>query len=315
MRTSSTKDFLKSQDRRDAFYKREMEAWKGLPSHIQDHVPPPMKPKDVMLNNGHVDAVLYGLLPGIKDITRAEALRNNFLMQNREKHWRTQKLEASVLAQERMRSKRREMRQNHIAAGIAGEFPHKTMSAEHVTNTHVNFQTHRHDTQYLKNLQALIEKRHQHQEPGERVHVPRVEILSDDAAGDDDCVRDDEGSRQKKRTRHQVFEDGFVLFTDADDDGDGVPVGEENPFQHDDNTNSSPIGGGGDAFFMAADDDTTRPARSMASSFSSSHDLLSSRPLQQQQRIALTGTKKKKKTVDRRTAAALVDDMLDDDDD
>ena len=321
MRTGRTKDFLKSQDRRDAFYKREMEAWKSLPSHIQDHVPPPMKPKDVMLNNGHVDAVLYGLLPGITDITKAEALRNNFLMQNKEKHWRTQKLEASVRARERMRSERREKRQNHIEAGIRGEFPHKSMLAEHVTNTHVNFQTHRRQTQYLKDLQDLMEKRQQQQDPGERVHMPRVEILSDDDDGGGPTLRnedaDDYGDTRRKKHHkqaHQIFEDGFVLFTDGDDDG---CVAREDPFQqqqqhHDDNTNSSPTGAGLFAP-MAVDDEATRPARSMGSS-SSSHDFFGmSRPhLPQQQRIAPTGSKKKKRTADRRTAAALVDDMLED---
>lgn len=315
LRTGRTKDFLKSQDRRDAFYKREMEAWKGLPQHIQDHVPPPMKPKDVMLNNGHVDAVLYGLLPGItapEDVTRAEALRNNFLMQNREKHWRTQKLEASVRERERMRSERREKRQNYINAGIPGEFPHKSMLAEHVTSTHVNFQTRRHQTQYLKDLQDLLEKRQQQQDPSERVHVPRVEILNDDDNDDDVGSKhpdDDDDADGTRKKRHHIFEDGFVLFTEG---GAVEAMEEEDPFQHqhDDNTNSSPTGAG--FFTIAGDDEATRPARSMASS-SSSHDFFGPPKAQhQQKRIAPTGSKKKKRTTDRRTAAALVDDMLDD---
>lgn len=316
-RTGQSKNFLKSQDRRDAFYKREVEAYKKLPKHIRDRVPEPLKPKEIMLRNGHVDHMLYGLMPGIapEDVSRAEEIRNNFLAQNREKHWRTQKLEASARERKRKSDERKDKRQNHIVAGLGrpGDFPHKTMLAEHVTSAHVLYNTLRHQQAYAKEMQALLREHQKEQPAHERAHVPRVEILSDEDAGEDKGKDDDAGAPQKKQCRAQVFEDGFVLFTEInDDDGDGAALLHADA-DDEDNTNSPPRSVA-DMFSVSAsvsmvqmddDDEATRPAAAATSlsSSSSSHELFGGK------RVAVTG-KKKKRTADRRNAAAIVEDML-----
>lgn len=319
-KNTNERNFMRSQDYRDAFYQKEVQAYKDLPPNIRANVPPPMAPRETMVKNGHIDCMLYGLMPGIdpEDMVEATRVRNEALKNGKKKHWST--IKKNELKQSRMTKN----------AGVRQYAPHYTVNEEQMTARYSLYYTlNRQQTEYLKIIeQAKKRKQQQQVQEEEENELPRVQVLDDEGG----IVINAEPPLPPQK--HNVYEDGFVVVisgteqrelykkvitagkkrTERGELGDGNDVGyEQHHCLHEDNTNSShgyPDGddNGHELGARMLDEDATRTGR-FTSSSSSSNDMGSM--LRRTGKKATFGTKKKiKRTTTTTSTDQLIDQML-----